>query len=98
MPVIFLLTSSFVESAANPAGDARGGLFFLFRAPLCVLFAPRFSSGREISQLSDEIRGPFDGQVLVGEEGFLFFPVPGICPQNLIHKVAEKCEATGSIG
>ncbi len=79
MSIIFLVASSFVETTADPARDAGGGFFFPFNPAFPVLFVSCFG-GKETSLFSDQVRGPFDRQVLVREEGLLFLPIPGICP------------------
>ncbi len=95
MSIIFLITSPFIETAADPARDARRSFFLFFGTILRVFLVARSGVLGATSQLADQVRGPFHGQVLVRKERFPFLPIPGICPQGLIHEVAEEGKAAG---
>jgi hypothetical protein len=98
VPVVFDFASALIEAAANPSRNFGSGVsIFLFSFVLVSALPRRIRSGQAGSDPSSKIRGPLDRQVLVGKEGFPFLPVPGICPQGLIHKVGQEEEANGTV-
>ncbi len=93
--VFFGIASAFIETSADPSWDLLGG--FLLPVGFCFL---ALSPGRIGSLLGGtdpavEIGRPLYRQVLVGEKRFFLLPVPAVCPQDLIHKIAEEQEVAG---
>ncbi len=92
--VILGVTPALIESSADPSWNFWGKFLFFLSLFFVSSLVGRIASGGSGSDSSNQVRGPLDRQVLVREEGFFLFPVPGIGPKSLVNKITEEVKLT----